>query len=274
MLVKKINDVKVFYTAHGFHFYKGAPIQNWLIYYPIEKWLSKYTDCLITINNEDYKIAKEKFKSKHVEMVNGVGIDTSKFIPQTLEKKIQLRKEYGFSEKDFILIFVGELNHNKHQDLLINVVRELKDKIPNIKLLLVGKGDMYEKYKKFASDLGLKKYVKFLGYRKDVPNLMLISDIAVSSSRREGLPVNILEAMATGLPLVVTNCRGNKDLVKKGENGFLHKPNDVENFGKSIYKLYKYTELRDKFSNNNLKRIEKYTIESILREMRRIYKNR
>lgn len=268
---KNFNNIKVIYTAHGFHFYKGAPIQNWLIYYPIEKWLSKYTDCLITINNEDYKIAKEKFKSKHVEMVNGVGIDTSKFIPQTLEKKIQLRKEYGFSEKDFILIFVGELNHNKHQDLLINVVHRLKDKIPNIKLLLVGKGKMHDKYAQLVNKLGIEKYVEFLGYRNDIPNLMLISDIAVSSSRREGLPVNVMEAMATGLPLVVTNCRGNRDLVINGTNGYVVNIDDIESFSNEINKLYKSKNNRELFGKASLKIIKEYSLEKVIVQMRKIY---
>ena len=268
---KNFNNIKVIYTAHGFHFYKGAPIQNWLIYYPIEKWLSKYTDCLITINNEDYKIAKEKFKAKHVEIINGVGIDTSKFTPQTLEKKLQLRKEYGFSEKDFILIFVGELNHNKHQDMLINVVHRLKDKIPNIKLLLVGKGKMHDKYAQLVNKLGIEKYVEFLGYRNDVPNLMLISDIAVSSSRREGLPVNVMEAMATGLPLVVTNCRGNRDLVISGTNGYVVNIDDIESFSNEINKLYKSKNNRELFGKASLKIIKEYSLEKVIVQMRKIY---
>lgn len=268
---KNFNNIKVIYTAHGFHFYKGAPIQNWLIYYPIEKWLSKYTDCLLTINNEDYKIAKEKLKAKHVEMINGVGIDTSKFTPQTLDEKLQLRKEYGFSEKDFILIFVGELNHNKHQDLLINVVHRLKDKIPNIKLLLVGKGKMHDKYAQLVNKLGIEKYVEFLGYRNDVPNLMLISDIAVSSSRREGLPVNVMEAMATGLPLVVTNCRGNRDLVKNGYNGYIIENDDIEEFSRKIEKLYLSKKVREKYGIASLTMIEEYKIDIVLEKMKKIY---
>lgn len=270
---KNFNNIKVIYTAHGFHFYKGAPIQNWLIYYPIEKWLSKYTDCLITINNEDYKIAKEKFKAKHVKMLEGVGIDTTKFTPQTLDKKIKLRKEYGYSEKDFILIFVGELNHNKHQDLLIKVISKLKSKITNLKLLLIGIGDMFEQYKQLVNDLGLEKNVEFLGYRNDVPNLMLISDISVSSSRREGLPVNVMEAMATGLPLIVTNCRGNRDLVKDNKNGYVVN-DDVESFANKVELLYLSEEKRVQFAQASLSLIEKYSLDNILEDLKNIYLNK
>jgi glycosyltransferase EpsD len=110
---------KVLYTAHGFHFYKGAPLKNWLLYYPIEKIAARWTDGLLTMNKEDYKLAN-KFKlrkAKAVYKVNGVGIDLQKFIPQTLEKKKELRKEYGYNDDDFILIYAAELNYNKHQDL-------------------------------------------------------------------------------------------------------------------------------------------------------------
>lgn len=268
---KNLKNVKVFYTAHGFHFFKGAPKKNWMIFYPIEKWLARFTDCLITINEEDYKIAKAKFKAKQVVKVNGVGIDTSRFKPQTLANKLKLRKKYGYSEKDFILIFVGELNSNKHQDLLINVVDKLKDKIPNLKLLLVGNGTLEKKYKLLVKTLKLEKNVFFLGYRKDIANLMAISDISVSSSRREGLPVNVMEAMATGLPLVVTNCRGNRDLVLNGQNGFVIDMDSIEDFVNKIEELYQFEELRERFAQASLEMIEEYSIIKVLYNMENIY---
>lgn len=261
----------VLYTAHGFHFYKGAPIKNWLIYYPVEKWLSKHTDCLITINNEDFEIAKKNFKTKQIELVNGVGIDTHRFTPQSLEKKLKLREEYGYSEKDFLLISVAELNYNKQQDLLINVVYLLKNKIPNLKLLLVGDGELKEHYSLQVSELGLGENVEFLGYRKDVANLLALSDIAVSSSRREGLPLNVMEAMATGLPLVVTNCRGNRDLVADGKNGYVVDINDVETFGKRIEELYLSPNKRETFGQTSLKMIEDYKLINIKNKMKMIY---
>ena len=116
---------KVLYTAHGFHFYKGAPLRNWLVYYPIEKWLSRYTDCLITINEEDYNnVISKKFKAKQINLVHGVGVNLRKFEPQIIENKFQTRKEYGYEENDFILFYAAELNENKHQDLLIKVIIE------------------------------------------------------------------------------------------------------------------------------------------------------
>jgi glycosyltransferase EpsD len=234
--------------------------------------MSKYTDCLITINDEDYECAvRKKLKACSIKKVNGVGIDLNKFKPQTLEKKKELRKQYGYNENDFILICIGELNHNKHQDLLINVVNVLKNKIPNVKLLLVGSGNLMDQYKNQVKKIDLDRYIEFLGYRSDVPNLLSISDILVSASRREGLPVNVMEAMATGLPLVVTDCRGNKDLVKNGENGFVIGIDDVYEFANAVDKLHKSKELRWKFGQKSLEFIKDYSVENVRKEMEKIY---
>lgn len=270
---RDILDLKIVYTAHGFHFMKGAPIKSWLIYYPIERLVARWTDILITINHEDYNVAKRfRLRSKgKIYKVNGVGIDLNKFEPQIIEKKIQIRKEYGYKEDDFILFYAAELNYNKHQDLLIDVVNILKDKIPNIKLLLAGSDTLENEYKEQVKQLGVGNNIEFLGYRGDIPNLLMLSDIAVASSRREGLPVNVMEAMATGLPLVVTNVRGHRDLVDDGENGYVIGVNDIEGFVKSIEKLHKDNELRHKLGRRGLELVQKYSLESVLKEMKSIY---
>ena len=269
---KNIKDIKVLYTAHGFHFHKDAPLQNWLIYYPIEKWLSRYTDCLITINEEDYKTAiNKKFKAKEIKMVHGVGVDLSKFESQTIEKKNLIRKEYGYKEDDFILFYAAELNANKHQDLLINVLNNLKDKMPNIKLLLAGTGSLESQYKEQVNKLDLNKNVEFLGFRSDIKNLLMLSDVAVASSRREGLPVNVMEAMATGLPLVVTDVRGHRDLVKNDVNGYLVATDDVQGFVNAVEKIYKDKNLAKEFGKKGLDLVQKYSLENVMEEMKEIY---
>lgn len=269
----RAKGTKVLYTAHGLHFFKGAPLKNWLLYYPIEKWLSRYTDCLITINKEDYNtVISKRFKAKEIKMVHGVGVDLSKFEPQTIEKRLQIRKEYEYKEDDFILFYAAELNENKHQDLLINVIRNLKKKkVPNIKLLLAGTGALESKYKKQAKELGLDSNIEFLGFRSDIQNLLNLSDIAVASSRREGLPVNVMEAMATGLPLVVTNVRGHRDLVINGENGYVIELDNIEEFADSIDKLYRNDMLRSRFARKGIEFVQKYSLENVLKEMEEIY---
>ena len=264
--------LKVLYTAHGFHFYKGAPKKNWLIYYPVEKLLSRFTDVLITINEEDYELAnKKKFKAHKVELVHGVGIDLKKFQPQTDQIKVDLRKKHGYRDEDFILIYVGELSYRKHQDTLIRMVEALKEDIPNLKLLLVGKGDYYNEYSSLIDSLGLNNFVHLLGYRRDVPELMLLSDIAVSSSRQEGLPVNVMEAMAVGLPLVVSDCRGNRDLVKHNENGYLFDMNNFKEASELVIDLYHSKAKTMKFGTNNINSIDELSETNILNVMKDIY---
>ena len=134
------NGTKVIYTAHGFHFCKGAPLANWLLYYPIEKTLAHFTDCLITINTEDYQLAKRRFKVEKIEHVHGVGVNADKFKPVGEEQRKQLRQQYGYKEDDFLLFYAAEFNQNKNQQLLIEALALIKDEVPNARLLLAGKG--------------------------------------------------------------------------------------------------------------------------------------
>ncbi|PKM51004.1 MAG: glycosyltransferase family 1 protein [Firmicutes bacterium HGW-Firmicutes-7] len=262
---------KVIYTAHGFHFFKGAPLVNWVFYYSIEKIASRYTDCLITINEEDYNLAKNKLFAKNIRFVNGVGIDLDIFKYQTIEKKAELRKNYRYDERDFILIYAGELSYRKHQDLLIDAINNAQNSILNIKLLLAGAGNLYDQYKEQIIKLGLEDKVILLGSRADVAELMMLSDIAVSASRQEGLPVNVMEAIAIGLPLIVTDCRGNRDLVKNNENGYVIGVNDTKDFSDAIVRLHDSLQERLEFSKKNKEIIQKYSLEKIVEDMCEIY---
>lgn len=263
---------KVLYTAHGFHFFKGASLVNWLLFYPIEKLLSRYTDCLITINEEDYHNAiKRNFKANAIKIVNGVGVDLKRFSPQTITEKMELRASYKYSDKSFLLMYTAELNHNKHQDLLIKAMADLKKKIPNIKLLLAGEGPLEIQYKEQVKSLGLSEDVHFLGHRSDIPNLLKLSDIAVSASRREGLPVNIMEAMATGLPIIVTDSRGNRDLVKTGENGYVVGVDDVNGLCTAVVDLYNSDEKRKIYGEKSVELAKDYSLDTIVNKMDQIY---
>ena len=253
--------LKVMYTAHGFHFYKGAPLLNWLIYYPVEKICAKWTDCLITINEEDYNWAKKKFKAKKIELINGIGVDRSKFdfIMSDSEKE-KIRNELKLKKDDFILIQVGELNKNKNQIMTIQAMKKIVETNRNVKLLLVGKGDLKDYYEEKIKEYNLEKNIFLLGYRKDIPKLLKISDCLISTSKREGLPVNLIEATMSGLPIIATNCRGNRDIAN-----VLVNIDDVDKICEDIIKCMKNNE---KFICND---IEKYGLKNIIVEMEEIY---
>ena len=262
---------RVIYTAHGLHFYKGAPLINWLLFYPVEKFLSKYTDVLILINKEDYELVKKKFHCANVRYVPGVGIDENKFnFKMTIEEKHKLKESLGLNANDFIMIYPAELNKNKNQLLLINAMKSLIKENNSIHLLLPGKDSYNGYYQKLVKDLNLENNIHFLGFRKDIPKLLNISDIAVASSKREGLPVNIMEAMYVGLPIIATDCRGQRDLVNNNINGYLIKQDDINGFILSVNNLLN-KDIYKRFKNNNKKEIEKYLLSNIIKEMKKIY---
>ena len=235
------NGTRVIYTAHGFHFYKGASIKNWLLFYPVEKYLAKYTDTLITINKEDFELAKKKFikRCNNIEYVPGVGINPKEFdINITEKEKHNLRKSLGLKDKDIVLIYTARLDKNKNQIFLINTMEELIKENNDIHLLLVGRDELNGYYQNIVKNKKLNKNIHFLGHREDIPKLLKISDIAVSSSKREGLPVNILESFASGLPVIALNCRGMSDLIINGKNGYI--VNSEREFIEKIKKMYNY----------------------------------
>ena len=263
---RKKYRTRVIYTAHGFHFYKGAPKKNWLMYYPVEKFLSRFTDDLITINKEDYELAKKKFKTR-VHYIPGVGIDPKKFdIKMPEEEKEDLRKSLGLKIEDFVMIYPAELNKNKNQILLINIMETITKNNNNIHLLLVGRDSYNGYYQKIVKEKNLEKNIHFLGFRNDIPELLKISNISVSSSLREGLPLNIIEAMYIGLPIIATECRGMSDLIKKE---LLIKKNSEEQFINMIKKIY-----QKEIKLNKNKNIKKYLLDNILKQYIKIYEKR
>jgi glycosyltransferase EpsD len=184
------SGTKIIYTAHGFHFCKGASFLNWLLYYPIEKQLARFTDCLITINSEDYSTAIDhRFSASRTELVNGVGVDTNRFQPISEKQRKALRLKLGFKQDDFLLFYAAEFNKNKNQQLLIHAIANLKDELPKARLLLAGEGPLLEKCKELAEKLGVSEQVEFLGFRNDIDQILPACDVAVGSSHREGLPV-------------------------------------------------------------------------------------
>ncbi len=271
---RKKYGTRVIYTAHGFHFFKGAPILNWLLFYPVEKYLSRYTDTLITINMEDYDLAKSKFKKcKDIQYVPGVGIDEEKFnFVMTETEKHKLRSSLGIKDDDFVMIYPAELSIRKRQIWLINTIYELLKEHTDIHLLLPGKDSLNGQCQELVKDLNLEKQIHFLGYRNDIPKLLKISNLAVSSARQEGLPVNLMEAMYVGLPIVASDCRGNRDLIEDTINGYLVSIDNNEKMKKSIKNCYENTEIREKYSINNKKDIDRFLLKKLIPMMKKIYK--
>lgn len=262
----------VLYTAHGFHFYKGAPFLNWAVYYPIELLMSRFTDCVLTINEEDFVFAQKHLKARQTVRINGVGYNNDLFykISEKEKKALRLKKGYNLDEK--LLIYVAELNSNKNQGMLLRSLKLVLQSEKNVRLLLVGADNCNGRYQKLAEELGITDNVDFLGHREDVCDLVHISDIIVGSSIREGLGVNVLEAMACGLPAVLANNRGHRTLCENSVNGYLVDLNDCDAMAEKVCQLLKNKKLYSEISDNAIRLIEKYKKENVICDMEVIYR--
>lgn len=259
----------VIYTAHGFHFYDGAPRKNWLIYYPIEKIMAHFTDKLITINEEDYRLALKKFSCPTYH-VHGVGIKTLKYDAVSSENAVAFRKKQGW-QNDFLIVCTGELNTNKNQSTLVSAMNQVVECVPNAKLLLAGNGPSEGELRQLISKMKLGNKIILLGYRTDLEWFVHSCDLVVSASFREGLGLNIAEAMYCKKPVVASLNRGHKELVENGRTGYLVDADSTEAFAKCIIELAKNESKGRNFGKMAYKRVEKYTDKYVWNELREIY---
>ncbi len=267
MIAKKFK-IPCIYTAHGFHFFQGnSKIKN-LIFRTIEKHYSKYTDALVTINQEDYNAA-QKFKAKKVYKINGIGVDLSKYKVNMALNKSEFKKSLGLNEDDFVITSIGELNENKNTLRLIEVMAQIPES--KIKYLICGQGPLKDKYEESIKKYGLENRVKLLGFRTDIPDILTITDLYIMPSYREGLSKSMMEAMCYGLPIVASKIRGNVDLVGENEGGILCNPTNNAEFKDAILKLYNNPDLIKQLSQRNLQEIKNYGINVVINQLEKIY---
>ncbi|SHJ14565.1 glycosyltransferase family 4 protein [Pseudobutyrivibrio xylanivorans] len=275
---------KVVYAAHGFHFFKGAPLKNWLVYYNVEKYCSKFTDLLITINKEDYDNAR-KFNAKQVAYIPGAGVDTHKFVASE-DGRARVRKELGIDDDTIVLLSVGELIHRKNHGEVLRALKIMKDNgtllTPDsdervqpkykIKYLIAGRGKIQKELEESIKHLGLQDYVQLLGFRRDVADVFAASDIYVFPSHQEGLPVALMEAMSVGMPVVCSKIRGNIDLIQDGEGGYLFDAKDAKTLVAALNKaLVDNEDKRHEMGQINVETMKEFDKEKVNEIMRGIY---
>ena len=262
----RYRNSKVIYTAHGFHFFKGAPKRNWLLFYPVELACAYFTDILITINQEDYALAQKKFKHTKVVYVPGVGVDTKKF-RSNLPKKNNLRQSLEIDNNDILLVSVGELSTRKNHEVVIRALAQIENN--SLKYVICGLGSLQDYLEKLVSDLQIESQVFFLGYRSDIADILNISNIYVFPSLQEGLPVALMEAMACGKAVACSSIRGNTDLIDE-KGGALFDPENSDSCMRAIKDLLN----RDltEMGKYNRKKVEGFSREKVEDCMRKIYK--
>lgn len=263
--------MQVLYTAHGFHFFRGAPLLNWLIYYPIEWCLAHVTDILLTINKEDHARAQKHIHAGRIEYIPGIGIDTGKFGRSTANRQ-EKRRELGLREDDFVILTVAEMNKNKNHTLILKALGLLKDRpgFDRVQYLLCGQGDLQPQLEAEAAELGIREQVHFLGFRRDVQDIYKCSDIFAFMSFREGLSVALMEAMSCGLSPVCSPIRGNTDLVEQGKEGLLAEFSP-EAVADAIWELYRNPERRARLGAAAAEKINQFDQKSVHKRMEEIY---
>ncbi|MEH8035161.1 glycosyltransferase [Gallibacterium anatis] len=261
---------KVIYTAHGFHFYKGAPLLNRTLFKWAEMIMARWTDAIITMNYEDYESAK-KFKLKkggQVFFVPGVGINTKEY-KDTIVDKEQLRFSLGLKQEDFVCISMGDLIARKNYVTAIKAIAQCQDS--TIHYLICGKGPELDNLKQLAKELNIEKQIHFLGFRTDIKELLKIANLFLFTTLQEGLPRSMMEAMASGLPCIASEIRGNVDLLENNKGGFLVSPKNIESISERINYLRAHPDICEEMACNNLQRIKQFDIKEVTKKIEDIY---
>ena len=267
-LAKKFN-IPVIYTAHGFFFMKGKNCIKNAIFHTAEKIMSKDTDVLITMNDEDYN-ASIKWKVPYKYKISGIGMDVGKYDNSEFDKAA-FKKSLGLDENDTVILSVSEFIKRKNYKTMIETFSRLAKKHNNLKYVLCGTGVLLEEMKQYAKKLGVEDKTFFVGYRKDINKIMQISDIFFHQSFQEGLTMSIMEALYFGLPVVTSNVRGNVDLVDNGRGGIITKCKDIKGQMSALEKLILNKDLRERMSEYNKEKVKAYLLDNVRIELKNIY---
>ena len=263
---------KVLYTAHGFHFYRGGPWINWLTYYPAEWLLSGMTDAIITINREDYSYVKGRMRHKHSYLIPGIGVQTDRFRALAEHQKHEARRQLGYADDDFLMLYIAEFIPRKNHRFLIGAIGELVKTIPNLRCLLAGTGALLESVQAEVERRGLTANVRFLGFRADLERVAALADIGVSTSKHEGLGMGLLEQMVCGVPVVASDDKGHREFVEDGLTGFLYPKGDQKVFSEAIARLYHNQTLRGNMGKLAMRKAQHFAIQYPLESMKVIYR--
>jgi len=270
-VARNLRHTRVVYTAHGFHFFKGAPLINWLLYYTAEKIATPWTSHLITINEEDFHNAKKLgYSSKKVSYVHGVGVDV---VNQDISREVEQRliEEFSIQKQHVVISYVAELNDNKNHLFLLQNWGAIKEQAPNAKLLIIGKGSHEDLLKKYVDEHSLVD-ITFTGYRRDVDDILKVSQIVTLLSKREGLPKSVMEAMVNEVPCIVSDTRGLRDLITNQINGYVVELGNDQQLLKAFTELVNTPDKREQFGKQAKIDIENYLLPNVILEYQEVYR--
>lgn len=251
-------------TVHGYLFDEDTKPLKRSILLGAEKLTTSATDLLLTMNAQDTRIAqKHRLCRGAVEQIDGMGVDFGRFVPADEGQKAKARESFGIPADAFVLVYAAEFSKRKNQSELICALKDLPE---NVCLLLAGRGGLQEQCQALCRELGVEDRVFFAGFVSDVERCYQAADVCVSTSRSEGLPFNLMEAMHCALPVVATAVKGHEDLVENGFNGFLFPFDDRAALCRHIRSLQDDRQLRARMGQNSLQSVERYELAPVLRE--------
>lgn len=264
------NGCQVYYTAHGFHFYKGAPKKYWILFYPVEKFFSRLCDKIITINYEDYSIAQTKFHCDAFH-IHGAGVDEKRYHKKDTTVCEKNRESFGIDKDAFVILCVGELLPNKNQMMLIKACKKLVAKYANLLLLIAGNGPQRQEIEKYIYEEGLEANIRLLGYCTNLEKYQAVANVGISCSIREGLGFNMIESMLSGNPVIATKNRGHNELITDGINGYLVDVGDTDALCTKTEILIKNPQLCLQMSEKGFSVSKEYTCSNVKIELEHIY---
>lgn len=265
---RRTMGTKVIYTTHGLHFYKDAPCKHWLLYYTAEKFLAKYTDAIVTINEEDRcNVARYFPEIKKQYKIDGIGYDTERLKGVDLSRRDELRSSYGYDKDDFICIYIASFCDRKNHKFLLSNLPETLNKIPNLKYIFLGEGETEQKCRKMLAQMGLQDKVMFAGHQSDLTDYLSIADVGISVSKTEGLGMGLVEEMYAMLPILASRVRGHEDLIENHKNGLLFALDDHTEYSTLLSTLYNKPLMRKQMGEYASKNIDCYNIKNIIMQM-------
>lgn len=261
----------VVYTAHGFHFFKGASLFNRIVLKWVETLMARWTDVILTMNKEDYEAAlKMKLKKGgKVYYIPGVGVETHKFNAVNIDV-LEKKQSLGLPNDTVVGIAMGDVIPRKNYKTTIEAISKVNNS--KVHYIICGRGSQIEELKEYAKSLGVAKQIHFLGFRTDIIELSLMSDFFLFASSQEGLPRSTMEAMCAGKPCVVSKVRGHVDLIDEGKGGYLVSPHDADGFAEAIKRLIGNPVLREEMGNYNREKVKAFDIEVVKTKMLEIYR--
>lgn len=258
---------RVIDTVHGYLFDEDTPFLKRALLLGAERMTAGVTDLVLTMNRWDYALASRRRLGKRVVNTPGMGVDFSRFPARTAEGSSAARRALGLSDGDFLLVYAAEFSPRKNQMFLIEALPDLP---PAVKYLLLGAGAEREACMAQAEALGVADRVYFPGHVDTAPYLAA-ADLCISSSRSEGLPFNLMEAMSVGLPIVATAVKGHLDLCTGRAAEFLFAPGDKGGFTDRVQRLYADPELCRVLSEHNRRAAEQYSLEAVYPRLLELY---